>query len=152
MLCIHTTVNGLYTLIWFQKVFSKCCLLCILGRLEYLRGECNRIHFASKCIRIKNVYSFELLLSKFGKPLLKPWKQHGSGIFAMICLTSERSLSKLDYQSLFGLASSPYETSTVCVSVRLSVCDISSHTSHHQISLVFCIKFSFNKCRKVTKP
>ena len=33
--------------------------------------------------------------------------------------------------SFLGLAPSPYETSTVCLSVRQSVSDKSSQTSHH---------------------
>ena len=35
-------------------------------------------------------------------------------------------------------------------SVRQSVSDKSSHTSHHQFFLIFCIKLAFNKSRKVT--
>ena len=53
-------------------------------------------------------------------------------------------------ESLLGLASSPYESSTVCPSVRPSVCNKSSHTSHHQYFLLLCIKLAFNKSRKVT--
>ena len=37
-------------------------------------------------------------------------------------------------------------------SVRLSVCNKSSHTSHHQIFLIFCIKLAYYKRKKVTKP
>ena len=38
---------------------------------------------------------------------------------------------------LLGIDASPYETSTVSLSVCLFVRDKSSHTSHHQISLIF---------------
>ena len=51
-----------------------------------------------------------------------------------------------------GLAPSPYETSTVSLSVCLSVSpvsDKSSHTSHHQFFLIFWLKLAFNKSRKV---
>ena len=41
---------------------------------------------------------------------------------------------------------------SVCQSVCLSVCDKSSHTSHHQIFLIFCIKLAYYKRFKVTKP
>ena len=45
-----------------------------------------------------------------------------------------------------------YVTSSVCPSVRHSVSDTSSHTSHHQILLIFCIKLAYYKRFKVTKP
>ena len=41
--------------------------------------------------------------------------------------------------------------SYVSMLVSPSVCNKSSHTSHHQFSLIFCIKLAFSKSKKVTK-
>ena len=45
-----------------------------------------------------------------------------------------------------------YPGPSVCPSVCPSVRDKSSHTSHHRISQIFCMKLQSGKWRKVTKP
>ena len=52
---------------------------------------------------------------------------------------------------LLGLASSPYETYTVCLSVCQSVTKCLLFPTI-RFFLIFCMKSGFNKCSKVTKP
>ena len=50
------------------------------------------------------------------------------------------------------ITSTPYSLHTLGQLFLQTSVRQSSHTSHHQIFLIFCIKLAFNISRKVTKP